>query len=75
KEYFGFQFLYVSQIQNIKTLENSFPFGRKPWTCVACMGMIVWTVSARWELSQASAVRRWLHSNQTDFYEQGILKL
>ncbi|KAJ9601784.1 hypothetical protein L9F63_000076, partial [Diploptera punctata] len=22
-----------------------------------------------------SAVRRWLHSNQTDFYEQGILKL
>ncbi|KAJ9593355.1 hypothetical protein L9F63_015059, partial [Diploptera punctata] len=22
-----------------------------------------------------SAVHRWLHSNQTDFYEQGILKL
>ncbi|KAJ9591468.1 hypothetical protein L9F63_002074 [Diploptera punctata] len=92
-------------------------------TCVACMGMIVWTVSARWvpknltddhkgqrmmasldhltrytarghdflegivtgdeswaynytpETKQASAVRRWLHSNQTDFYEQGILKL
>ena len=22
-----------------------------------------------------SAVRRWLHSNQRDFYEQGILKL
>ncbi|KAJ9588227.1 hypothetical protein L9F63_018391 [Diploptera punctata] len=27
------------------------------------------------ETKQASAVRRWLHSNQTDFYEQGILKL
>ncbi|KAJ9574254.1 hypothetical protein L9F63_026100 [Diploptera punctata] len=87
------------------------------------MGMIVWTVSARWvpknltddhkgqrmmasldhltrytaqghdflegivtgdeslayhympETKQASAVRSWLHSNQTDFYEQGILKL
>ncbi|KAJ9574703.1 hypothetical protein L9F63_008138 [Diploptera punctata] len=27
------------------------------------------------ETKQASAVRRWLHSNQTDFYEQDILKL
>ncbi|KAJ9578724.1 hypothetical protein L9F63_005086 [Diploptera punctata] len=27
------------------------------------------------ETKQASAVCRWLHSNQMDFYEQGILKL
>ncbi|KAJ9584970.1 hypothetical protein L9F63_020686, partial [Diploptera punctata] len=27
------------------------------------------------DMEVKSAVRRWLHSNQTDFYEQGILKL